>query len=56
MVRQEVSLEDPGRIVIQLEHRDVELQDVLRANLGGTRGLGSDDQVRRATRKRCPSR
>ena len=29
---------------------------ILRANLSGTRGLGSDDQVRRATRKRCQSR
>ena len=45
MLRQEVALEDLGRTVIQLEHRGVELEDVLRADLGRTRGLRADDRL-----------
>jgi hypothetical protein len=45
MLRQEVPLKDLGRIVVQLEHRGVELQDVLRADLGRTRCLRADDRL-----------
>ena len=43
MLRQEIALEDLARGVIQLEHRGIELQDVLRPDFGWTCRLRADD-------------
>ena len=45
MLGQDVLLEDPAGIAVELEHGGVELQDVLGADLGGGCRLDADNPL-----------
>jgi len=45
VLRQDVLLEDLRCVAVELEHGGVELQHVLRSDLGGARRLGANDRL-----------